>query len=211
MTINAAAIIDSATGSLLDRTGRTWSPADKLGYLNEALRTTAFVKPDMYVVQLEYTLAVGEKQALPADGVATIDVSRNTGGRVITEVDKDLLAEASRFWPAGTKEKVVEHFTTDPKNPRRFVVFPPNDGTGIVDLIYGATPPEVMYATEDIDIPAAYQTPLVNFVLSKCFSKNTKRQDLVKADAFMKQWAQLLGLKSTAQIAIAPRVSTSGA
>lgn len=205
--INASTILDTVTTTLLDAAERTWKPSEKLAYLNEALRATAFAKPDFYVVQLALTLAAGEQQNCPADAVAFIDVPRNTGGRIVTQVDKGLLDESNRFWPAATQEAVVEHYTFDPRNPRRFVVSPPNNGAGIVDLIYGAIPPQVMYATEEIDVPASYETPLVQFVLGKCYAKNSKRQDLSKSTACMQQWGTLLGVKSSAQSAVAPKVA----
>jgi hypothetical protein len=207
MTITADTILDSAAGTLLDRSHRTWSADDLLAYLNEFLRATAFVKPDFYVVQTAFIPVAGEQQVLPSDGVALIDIPRNTGGRVITQVSKDLLDEASRFWPAATQETVIEHYTVDPRNPRRFVLFPPSDGTGSLDIIYGATVPEVRYTAEEIDIPATYESAAIAFILSKCYAKNTKRQDLSKSAAYMQQWGQLLGLKSQAQIAASPKVS----
>lgn len=205
--INASTILESVTITLLDTAERTWGPSEKLRYLNEALRATAFVKPDMYVVELARTLAVGEAQQLPDDAVALFDIPRNTGGRVVTQVDKGLLDESNRFWPASTKVAVVEHFTYDPRYPRRFVVFPPNNGAGVVDINYGAVPPQVMYATEDIDVPASYETALIQFVLGKCYAKNSKRQDLSKSAACMQQWGSLLGVKSNAQNAASPKVA----
>jgi hypothetical protein len=207
VTLSAATIIDSATTTLLDPSGRTWPASEKLGYLNEALRATAFVKPDMYVVQVSVTPVAGEQQALPADGVALIDIPRNTGGRVITQVDKGLLDESNRFWPAATREVVVEHFTEDPRNPRKYVLYPPNTGTGTIDLIYGAVPPQVMYPTEEIDIPASYEAPLIQYVLARCYAKNSKRQDLAKSAGCMQQWGSMLGVKSQGQVAVAPKVA----
>lgn len=209
MTISAATILDSVAGTLLDTAHRTWSADELLGYLNEALSTTALVHPDIYVAQAEVLLAPGVQQSIPGDGTSLVDVPRNAGGgRVITQVDKGLLDEANRFWPAGTQEATVEHFTADPRNPLRFVVFPPNDGTGIVDLIYNATPPQVMYAAENIDVPTSYQEPLINFVLGKAYQKNSKRQDLAKAGAYLGQWGQLLGLDAQSTLAVLPRVAS---
>ena len=150
MTIQASTILDSVSGTLLDTAERTWSADEKLGYLNEAMRATAAARPaDFYVVENPLTLVAGVIQNLPVDGILLIDIPRNSdGGRIITQVDKGLLDEANRFWPAGTQEAVVEHFTFDPRNPRRFVAYPPNDGTGVVDLVYGAVPPQIMYAAE---------------------------------------------------------------
>lgn len=207
MSILASTILSSVATTLLDGAQRTWGEDEKLNYLNEALRATAAVHNDFYVVALPFALAVGEEQSIPGDGVGLIDVPRNTGGRVVTQVDKGLLDESNRFWPAATKQSVVEHFTFDARNPRRFVVFPPNNGTGIVDLIYAATPPQVNYTQETIDVQASYEPALIQYVLSRCWAKNSKRQDLVKSGACLQQWGTLLGLDSKTVAAMTPKVA----
>lgn len=211
MTIPVSDVLDPVAATLLDRTHRTWTEADLIGYLNEALRGTAFVKPEMYTVQAPFTPAVGVLQTLPSDAVALIDITRNLIGRnrIVTQVDDGLLEESNRFWPAATQQAEVEHFTADPRNPLRFRLFPPNSGAGSIEVLYGAIPPAIHYADEDLPVAGSYQTPLTDFVLSRAYSKNCKKQDLSKASYYMQQWAALLGLKSQAQVAIAPHVSQS--
>lgn len=212
--IPASTILDSVSGTLLDTAERTWTSDEKLGYLNEALRATALVKADFYVVETSVALVAGVKQSVPDDGVSLIDIPRNTfnasaqPGRIITQVDKSLLDESNRFWPAGTAQMTIEHYTEDPRNPRKFIVFPPSDGTSVVDMVYGAIPPQVMYPAEEMDVNDIYQVPLTDFVLSKCYAKNSKRQDLTKSAAYMQSWAKSVGARSSAQIAVAPRVAS---
>ncbi len=209
MSIIAATILDSVAGTLLDTAHRTWSADELLGYLNEALRMTAGAAPTMFTVQDFISMQGGTLQELPDDGIELIDVTRNFTGRVVTQVDKGLLDEAERFWPRATQVPQVEHFTLDPRNPRRYKVFPPNDGFGMVEVLYGAIPPQVMYDSEEIMIPASYQTPLINFILAKAYMKNSKRQDLGKSQGFLQQWGQGLGLSSQAMNAIIPKVAAT--
>lgn len=209
MSITAATILDRAAELLLDTAHRTWSADELLDLLNEALSATALVKHDFYTVQDFVTLAAGVLQTIPDDGVALLDIVRNASGRVVTQVDKSLLEEANRFWPAATQETVIEHFTVDPRNPLRFQVFPPSDGTSSVEMLYGATPPQVMYAAEEIPVPASYQAPLLDFVLARAYSKNSKRQDLTKAANFAQSWARYVGATSQAQLALSPKVASS--
>lgn len=209
MSIVAATILDRAAELLLDTAHRTWPADELLGHLNEALSATAVVKHDFYTVQDFVTLAAGVLQTIPEDGVALLDITRNASGRVITQVDKSLLEEANRFWPAATQETVIEHFTVDPRNPLRFQVFPPSDGTSSVEMLYGATPPQVMYAAEEIPVPASYQAPLLDFVLARAYSKNSKRQDLTKATSLAQSWARYVGATSQAQLALSPKVASS--
>ena len=220
MTILASTILDSATTTLLDVAHRTWTADELLDYLNEAMRATAAARPtDFYIVEESVPLVAGVVQHLPADAIMLVDIPRNSlavpsgvttaSYRTITQVDKGLQDEADRFWPAGTQQTEVEHFTFDPRNPRRWVCYPPNDGTGAVDLVYGAFPPQVMYAAEELPVLDSYQSPLIDFVLAKAYAKNSKRQDLSKTTGYMGQWGQHLGLDSQAIAAATTKVAAS--
>lgn len=211
MAVSVDTILDSASTTLLDTARRTWSRTELLGYLNEALRATAFVKPDMYPVRGFLTTAAGIAQDLPADGVAIIDITDNEStGRTVTQVDLTLLQEENRFWPAATQQAEVENYAADPRTPRRYYVFPPNDGTGSVRVTYGAVPAALTGSSgEDIPVPDSYQNALTNFVLAKAYAKNSKKQDLTKTSAYMNEWRLALGLKSQAQVALAPKVAQS--
>jgi len=210
--ILAATILDSVATTLLDVAHRTWPTLELLGYLNEAMNATAAARPaDFYVLELSTALVAGVIQELPDGGILLIDVPRNTGGRIVTQVDKSLLDEADRFWPAATPQAQVESFTFDPRNPRRFVCFPPNNGIGMVDLVFGSVPPALTYenGSEEMPCPDSYQTPLTNFVLAKAYAKNSKRQDLVKTSSYMQMWGQALGLESQAIAAASTKVASA--
>ena len=211
MPITVETLLSGVSATLLDVARRTWDYPELVGYLNEALRATAFVKPDMYVVQGFVTLTAGIAQELPDGSVALIDISDNeVSGRAITQTDLGLLQEENRFWPAATQEVDAENYAADPRTPRRFYIFPPNDGTGSVRITRGAVPTTLTGSSgEEIPVPDSYQNPLTNFVLAKCYAKNSKRQDLTKSSAYMQQWATMLGLKSQAQVAVAPKVAVS--
>lgn len=210
MSIQASVITNEAAIQLVDEDHVTWSLAKLLGFLNEALRATALVKPDLVVKQVPVTLAAGVLQSIPADGIALIDIKRNTIGtqRVISEVDQQLIDEVQRFWPAGTAQATVEHYTTSVATPRQFDVYPPNNGTGQVLMVYGAVPTEVTSASDVLDVLEIYQQPLVQYVVSRAYAANTKRQDLTKEANAKQAWAQAIGAKSQAQAAITPRVAS---
>lgn len=204
----ASDIIDPARIELFDPLPGIGYTNDELrDYLNQALRATAFVKPDMYPVQEFMTLAAGVLQELPADGVALFDVVRNANGRVVTQVDKGLLEEANRFWPAATQETTIEHYTADARNPRRFQVFPPSDGTSSVEVLYGAVPPQLNYDEQELLVPDSYQQALLSFVIGKALSKPGPRQDMARSGAAMAQWSAMLGIKTQAQRVVAPRTA----
>jgi hypothetical protein len=210
MSISTETILDSVSATLLDRSRRTWSRSELVGYLNEALTATANVKPEMFTVQEYVTLVAGNTQQLPAGGIALLDIDQNSTGRVVSQVDDALLDGANRLWPRATQQAEVEHFTADPRAPTRFKVFPPNDGTGSVQILYGAVPAALSGSSgEDIPVTDNYQAPLTNYVLGKAYAKNSKKQDLAKSASYMQQWGMLIGMKSKAQVAVAPKVNVT--
>lgn len=213
MTLLASTILDSVRKTTLDGAARAYGNAELLMFLTEALRATAGEKLDFYTKCIFVTLVAGELQQLPADGVGLLNVIRNSvanGGRVITQVQRDLLNEASRFWPAGTRQAEVENFTADPRDPLRFQVFPPNDGTGSVEVLYGACPPAVTATGDAMVVLDVYEGALVNYVLAKCYGVSSKKQDLAKFNGYMGQYRQMMGLKTKSQYALAPRVAENG-
>lgn len=209
----ASTILDTVRKTTLDGAARAYSNDDLLAFLTEALRATSAEKLDFYAKCEFVQLVAGELQQIPADGVGVLNVIRNSvanGGRIITQVQRDLLNEASRFWPAGTRQAEVEHFTADPRDPLRYQVFPPNDGNGNVELLYGACPPPVESVDQEMVVLDVYEGALVNYVLAKCYGVSSKKQDLTKFNGYMAQYRQMMGLKTKSQYALAPRVAENG-
>jgi len=208
MSLSTLDLVDSVATTLLDPLHDTWSFDELVGYLNEGLRATASVKPDMYIIEEFVTPTAGIVQTLPLGTVGLFDITHNADGRVVTLVDKALLEEANRFWPRATQQAQVEHYTADPRDPRRFTVFPPNNGAGSIWVIRGAVPPVLTGSSgEELVVSETYQNILANFMLHKAYAKNTKRQDLAKSGSYYSMWGQGVGLRATSQVAVAPRVS----
>lgn len=199
-------IVNACRVTLIDASARTWSDDELVGYANEAIRTICFTKPDAYTVKEYVTLAAGVTQSLPAGGIAILDVGDNqASGRVCTLVDKDLLDHQNRFWYAATQETDAQHWCADPREPRRFDVTPPNNGSGSLELLYGAIPADTALGGS-LPIPDSYHRAIECFVLARAYEKNSQKRDPNKSASYMQQFLQLLGLKSTAQIAVAPKV-----
>jgi hypothetical protein len=212
MTVAVGPLLDSVSVTLLDTARRSWPLlSDLVPWLNEAMAATAVVKPDMYTRKEFFVPEVGTSQTIPSDGVALLNITFNeVSGRVITLVDGGLLDEANRFWPAATRTVDVYHFAVDARDPRRFEITPPNTGTGSIQILYGAVPPEVTGSSgEDIPVAGSFAPIFSAYVLGKAYAKNSKKQDLAKSSAYMNQWGAMVGLKSKGQIAVAPRVSSS--
>ncbi len=208
-TILASAIVGKVRLDLVDEDAVTWTEADLLECLNEAIRATCEVKVDSYVLREPVTLEAGEEQTLPSGGVAVFDVLANTVSRKpVTLVDQELLDEATRFATVAAEQADVEHWTADPRDKARFRVYPANDGTGSVMTIYGAVPTAILIG-EAIPIADDNEPALVARTLGAAYRRNTQRQDLGKVQGYMQQWLSMLGLSAQTQVAAAPKVSQS--
>ena len=208
-------IIDDAATILIDPAGSTWSAADLLGYVNDFQSNTCMLKPDAYTVRAYIPLVAGTKQQLPTGtdpelpaGIAVLDVGDNqASGQVCVLCDRELLDAENRYWPAGTRETAAQNWAADPRDPKRFDVTPPNDGSGSLEVLYGAVPPTLEAPTDELVLGQQYKLAGVIFVLHRAYSKNTKRQDLAKSQGYWNQYLNILGIKSTAQVAVAPKTS----
>lgn len=209
----ASDIFGDVRKTTLDGAARAYSNADLASFLTEALCSLANDKTDAYTITTDHDLVAGESQSLPDDGVALFDVPNNTvanGGRIVTMVQRELLAEASRFWPAGTRQAQVEHYTYDPRTARQFKVFPPNNGNGAVQIIYGAVPPAITAPTDELVVSDTYRAPLTNYVTAKCYAVNGKKADVAKFNNYMTLYRGQLGLRTTSIRATAPKIADVG-
>lgn len=212
MPLVAQDLIDTIRKTTLDGAANSYSNDEIMAFLTEAGRSAANDKTDFYVRNEEVGLVAGELQTIPEDGVGLLDIPNNAvsaGGRVVTQVQRDLLKECSRFWPAGTRQAQVEHFTYDPRDPTRFLVFPPNNGSGVVQMEYGAIPPEITAVDQELVVKESAQATLVNYALAKCYAVSSKKQDLTKFAGYMNEYRQSLGLKTSSTQRNSPRVTTS--
>lgn len=212
MAVSVETVINNVARTLLDTAFRTWSRAEHVANLNIAQRLICGdYKLDAYPKREFVTMVAGIAQDLPADGTALIEITDNeASGRSVTQTDLAILQEENRFWPAATQQTEVENYAADPRTPRKFYVFPPNDGSGSVRITYGAIPPELTGSSgENIALSDAYQYPIERIMLSLAFAKNSVRQDLSKSQAFINEARLALGLKSQGQVAVAPKTSQS--
>jgi hypothetical protein len=171
MPVPVQDIVDSARLTLQDADSDTWTDQELCDYLTEAEAHTVALKPDAYPIKGPVSLTAGTDQVLPTGAVAILDLDHNVvSRRRITLVDRELLDETSRFWPAGTQERDVQHWCADPRDPRRFDVTPPNDGTGVVEALYGAVPP-ACELSGNIHLGDHYRVILMWFVLHRAWPR----------------------------------------
>jgi hypothetical protein len=207
--ILASAIVAEVRTDLVDAGAVTWSNADLLADLNEALRALCNLKVDSYVIREPVALDAGEEQVLPNGGIAIFDVLRNTvSGTPVTLVDQDLLDEATRFAAVASETADAQHWTADPRDKTRFRVYPANDGTGSVMTVYGAVPDPIDDG-DPIPVGDNNEPALKAYMMGLAYRRNTQRQDLGKSQGYFQTFLTMLGLSANTQIAASPKVDQS--
>lgn len=180
-TVLASQIIDRASLALQDTDNVRWKRPELLGYLNAGQRETVVRKPTAWVRRSNMTLAVGTLQGLPVtddagvvDPILLIDVPSNACGRAVRPIARALLDAYNADWRTAPQTRIVQHFMLDPQDPKRFLVYPPNDGTGCLELVYSATPPAISTETALITLDDIYQDALLDYVLYRGYSKDAE-------------------------------------
>lgn len=210
-TLTFAAIAAGARRVLLDPDKVTWVDADMLAYGGQAQRAIVALKPEANPAIVQLTLVAGTHQALPATHAGLLDLYENaTSKRRATKVSRSLLDAALRSWPNGTPQLDVEEWTFDPRMPRGFEVYPPNNGSGSVAAMVGVIPAQPGALTDAIALDDTFEMAIQYFMLEQAYSMNTQRQDLTKSASYRQAWISMIGGRAQSLIAVAPQTTSPG-
>lgn len=212
-TVTAAEIINRAAIALQDTGNVRWTRTELLGYLNAGQRAVVIRKPNAYVrlgcMPLEegtvQTLPTADDEAGPVDPIQLIEVLRNATGRAVRLVDRAQLDLHNPDWHRTPQAKTVLHYCYSDLDPKRFLVYPPNDGTGCVDITYSATPPEIATEASLISLDDIYQDALLDYCIYRALNKDAEyAADPQRAAASFANFAAALDGKATHERAESP-------
>ena len=178
-TITVSSVLARCAVLLQDPTNIRWPQAELLDWLNDGQREIALYKPNAFVKNQSKQMSSGTKQALPADGVSLIDVVRNMGtngttpGAAIRAVSREILDSQTPEWHTATASASAKHFVYSVLDPKNFYVYPPNTGTGHVEIIYVAAPADATLVGT-ITLDDIFVTALVNYILYRAYSKDAE-------------------------------------
>jgi len=214
-SIFASTILDKVQTILQDTTGLQWSSDELLGYLSDGQREVLIYKPNSYVVNAAIQLVSGTKQTLPDDGIQLIDIVRNMGsdgktpGRVVRIATREVLDAAVPTWHSATANAVCRHYLYNPLNPKQFYVYPPQPSTGMgyVEIVYTATPADLLSDVETIALDDVYQNQLIDYVLYRAYSKQSDGGDVTLAAAHYTAFTTSLTGKTQGESIVNPNAA----
>ena len=226
MPFTAQEILQDVRNTLQDTDFTRWTLNELRLYLNDGLREIAFHKPTACSDTVELSMSAGTLQTL-GEGQSLIRAIRNitsapganprVGGMIISPTSRAVLDSQFANWHDTNSvpfSDTVVHVVFDPMAPREFYVYPGNDGTGLIEAVIGlipdaiaapANPNDIAEYTANVDIDYIYKSVLRDYILSRCFEKDSASQAAAqRAVAHKNSFMQALGVKqqidSTAQI-----------
>lgn len=210
MAVLASTVLDNARILLNDTDdgGIRWQDAELLAWLNEAMAEVVRIAPQASAKTLDHELIPGTLQSIPDDGVQLINIFRNApNGRVIRIVDAAIMDNERPTWHQDPMSSAAIRYSFDPRSPRTFSVYPPNDGTGRVSLVYSAAPTIVTSKTQNISVPDIYAAPLTNYICYRAWLKLVDNANSTKrASDFKALFDGQMGVKKQAEAETNPNL-----
>lgn len=209
-TITAQAIVDRARHILQDTTtgGTRWLDPELLRWLNDAQREVVLLKPNAYSAVEDVALASGSKQALPASGLLLLSIVRNTAGKAVRRVDRNIMDSENDSWHMDSATSDIEHYIFDEDSPETFWVYPPNDGAGSVEIIYSKAPEDVSDLANSITLNDIYSNVILDYLLYRAYSKDTDYAgNQQRAGNHYQAFNNSLGVKVQAEASSSPNMN----
>lgn len=169
-----------------------YSDTELLGFVNQAIKRAAMVRPDLFIISNEITPTADQvEQELPTSVTRIMEVHRVVGGGAIGEVDKETMDRSAPDWTiedSGTPVNWMRH----PRNPRRYFLYPaPSTGTEI-SVEYIEVPSD--YGLSDTMILAdSYRSAIVDCVVYLAEVVDNESVETERAKAFYTSFLQSLG------------------
>jgi hypothetical protein len=129
-----------------------------LGFVNQALKRMAMVRPDLFTVFETVATAPNTViQRLPSTATRLVEIYNVEGGSVITEVDKNALDQTYPGWRSAAPGQPV-NYIRHVRNPNSYFLYPAPE-PGIMVVAEFSVTPEDYGINEEIDILSSTYMP----------------------------------------------------
>jgi hypothetical protein len=216
-TITAQAVLDKAVIQLNDLTSVRWSRPELFGWLNDAQRQIVLMQPSTSNFTTTLAMIAGTRQTIPIDGWLLLDVYRNMGltgvtpGRAVRIVSKELMDGFNPDWHWDTPTVTAKNYVYDSQDQTAFWVYPPNTGTGYLQLNYARVPVDLTAESQPISVNDILQTAILDYVMYRACSKDAEyAPGLQLAVGYWSSFSSALGAKNAAESANSPNLTLTG-
>ncbi len=200
---------------LQDTTNITWTPAQLIAWLNDALRALTLVRPDSTAVTTAFQLAAGStKQSLVAatdlrfiSAVRNLGADGNTVGRAIRQGDMKAMNAFNPDWHTETGLSYVKEFMFDDVRPDEFWVYPKPLTAFYVEIIKQISAVEVTDVGDTLPVKEIYGPALIEWCCYRAFSRDSEETpNWQRAARHFLAFFNLLQVKMQADMAVNPKV-----
>lgn len=197
-------ILTLAAQQLQDTTGQKWDISVLVPYINLFLLEVMNLKPEAYATTQNITLIAGPIQSLPAGAINLIDVVCNMGvsgtvrGLEIQDILKDSMDDLVPGWMSYTASDVVQFVVIDPRNPKKFGVFPPQPATPAkIEAVLTIAPTPITSQDGTFPFDDGYIPPAIDYVIFRALAEETSQPNaMAKSTLFFNSFLQKLGLRT---------------
>lgn len=182
-TVTAQAVHDKVVLILQDAGHDRWSSSEIVNWISLGQKQIILTRPDAGAVFRGLKLSAGTLQTLPIDAVMLLRATRNmypdglTPGTAVSIVSGEQLDAVSPDWHTEPRQAKVESIVYDPNSPLQFYCYPPNDGTGWIELVYAAVPPPLTLSST-LGVSDIYEGALVDYACYRTFSKDSEQAEM---------------------------------
>ena len=215
--MQASKIIDAVQEVANDTDGVTYTSAQVIEWINDAIRMLLSKRPDALVELRAIQLAAGTKQTLPSDAHKLLGLIRNMGtdgstpGKAIRgPVSQEELDAFNPDWHNDTAATEITEYIYNITDPLQFYVIPPVTSAQnvYVEARIAVNHTAIANTTDVIPVVEPYAPALTEWVLYGLFSRdNEKTPNYVRASRHYQQFFTILGEKMTIDGAVPPQVA----
>jgi len=178
----------------------TYTAATLLAFVNQVLRQTALLRPDLFTRMVDLaTTPNSTEQTLPADSLRLVNILAVKDGGAITEVSREMMDQSYPQWrldPAGVPVNYMRHI----RNPNQYFLYPkPAEGTTLL-AEYVRTPPSYTLNQQIDVLPDTFQPVIVAGVVMLISGVEDTTQSTQRFSQFQEMYAQTLGANLQARV-----------
>ncbi|MBB76628.1 MAG: hypothetical protein CMJ75_19145 [Planctomycetaceae bacterium] len=208
-TVLPAADVVRKCGMLLqDEKHVRWPVAELIDWINEAVRAIVNIRHAAGERRVVLSLESGARQTLPISCIQLMAIHCNNDqddypGRAITIASRSALDLTFPDWMAQPQKAEARQYMVDERAPNVFWIYPPaKAGTRVTASL--AMTPDPITVDDPLPIGAEYEDSVINYVLYRCFAKDSEYANGSIAAAYFNTYAQSLGIKADAANATSP-------
>lgn len=183
MTIAASVIVTRLRNMLIDTGANSapqrWSDAELLSYISDGQRAIITAIPRASAKRAVVNLVTGTRQAIPADGYSFMTAYRNMGAGGATPGNAVMVFRATIMdtqlptWHSDAAKASAAICMYDLSDKEAFYVYPPNDGTGTLEINYSQTAVELAALSDTLTVKDIYLTPLFDYGMFRAHQKDS--------------------------------------